>query len=82
VDWIGLAQDREKCRALVNALMNLRVLYSAGKRPSGFTSSDLSSSAIQLERNCFTHRNNVFLTPQYTVTQDETIISGVHASCY
>jgi hypothetical protein len=25
VDWIGLAQDREKCRALVNAVMNIRV---------------------------------------------------------
>jgi hypothetical protein len=25
VDWIGLAQDRKKCRALVNAVMNLRV---------------------------------------------------------
>jgi hypothetical protein len=25
VDWIGLAQDRDKCRALVNAAMDLRV---------------------------------------------------------
>jgi hypothetical protein len=24
VDWIGLAQDRDKQRALVNAVMNLR----------------------------------------------------------
>jgi hypothetical protein len=23
--WIGLAQDRDKCRALMNAVMNLRV---------------------------------------------------------
>jgi hypothetical protein len=25
VDWIGLAQDRDNCRALVNSVMNPRV---------------------------------------------------------
>jgi hypothetical protein len=25
VDWIGLAQDRERWRAIVNAVMHLRV---------------------------------------------------------
>jgi hypothetical protein len=25
VDWIGLAQDRFRCRALVNVVMNLQV---------------------------------------------------------
>jgi hypothetical protein len=25
VDWIGLAQDRHRCRALVNAVLNHRV---------------------------------------------------------
>jgi hypothetical protein len=25
IDWINMAQDRNRCRALVNAVMNLRV---------------------------------------------------------
>jgi hypothetical protein len=42
-DWIGLAQVRYRCRAVVNAVMNLRVIKNPGKLPSGCTTCGLSS---------------------------------------
>jgi hypothetical protein len=44
VDWIGLAQDRVKCRALVNVVKNLRVPEIAGKLSSRFTTGGLSNN--------------------------------------
>jgi hypothetical protein len=38
VDWIGLAQDRDRWIALVNMVLNLRVL-SIGLRTGGLSSS-------------------------------------------
>jgi hypothetical protein len=49
VDWIGLAQDRYRWRALVNTVMNLRVQKNAGKLPNGCTTCGLSSGT-QLHR--------------------------------
>jgi hypothetical protein len=31
VHWIGLAQDGDRCRALVNSIFNLRVPWNVGK---------------------------------------------------
>jgi hypothetical protein len=52
VNWIGLAQDRNRWRAVVNSVLNLLVLWNAGKLSSGLTSSGLSSS-VQLHRVIF-----------------------------
>jgi hypothetical protein len=49
VDWIGLAQDRGRWRALVNSALNLRVPLNAGKLLSGLITGGLSSGA-QLQR--------------------------------
>jgi hypothetical protein len=44
-DWIGLAKDRNRWRALVNSVLNLWVPWSAAKLSSGLTSSGLSGSS-------------------------------------
>jgi hypothetical protein len=45
VDWIGLAEDRNRWRALVNSVLNLRVPRNAGKLSSGLTTGGVSGSA-------------------------------------
>jgi hypothetical protein len=45
VDWIGLAKDRNRWRALTNSLLKLRVSRDAGILSSVLTSNGLSGSA-------------------------------------
>jgi hypothetical protein len=49
VDWIGLAQDKDMWRALVEEVRHFPVPQNAGKLSSGLTAGGLSNSA-QLHR--------------------------------
>jgi hypothetical protein len=44
VDWIGLAEDRDKWRAVVNAVMNLQGFIKVAKLSSGCRIGGLSST--------------------------------------
>jgi hypothetical protein len=45
MDWLYLAQNRDKWRELVNTVMNLRVPYDVGKFFNSFTTSGFSRRA-------------------------------------
>jgi hypothetical protein len=45
MEWVDVAQDRNKWRALVNTVMNLRVLQNAGKFLRGCTIGGFSRRA-------------------------------------
>jgi hypothetical protein len=63
--WIGLAQDKEKWRAGVNAAMNLSVPSNAAKLSSSYTRGELSCIAqfhrVSYYMNIITPRKDVVL---------------------
>jgi hypothetical protein len=65
-DWIGLAQDRDRWRAVLNSVLNLRVQQNAGKLSSVQATRDLSSSA-QLHRVSYVNEGFVVGTQRNSV---------------
>ena len=55
VDWIRLAQDRDRWRTLVSAVMNLRVLWNEGKFLS-------SCKPVSFSRRTLHHGVSTFIT--------------------
>jgi len=56
MDWIGLAQDRDRWRTLVNAITNLRVPYNAGN----FL---ISCKSVSLSRRTVLHGVSKYIIP-------------------
>jgi hypothetical protein len=68
VDWTGLAQNRNRRRALVNSVLNLRVPKNAGKLSSGLTSSGLCAAERDRHssRQCVLYCSRTETDRQYT----------------
>jgi hypothetical protein len=80
VDWIGLAQDRYRWRALVNSVMNLGVPENAGKLSSGCATCGLSICTELHRRKTDPSLFPLFPLPLQPASQNQTIWSHIKSS--
>jgi hypothetical protein len=79
VDWIGLSQDRNRWRALVNSVLNLRIPWNAGKLSSRLTSSSLYIGWVHPVAHVTMNEYN---NPSFATMFQRALLNTCIATCF
>jgi hypothetical protein len=83
MDWIGLAQDSDEWKNLVNAIMNIRVPQNAGKFLSSCTTGVVSREELNsVELVIDAYLEHISLKETYVATNKSIILTDVSRGFY